>query len=172
MWPENFQTFKMDLEKAEDQRSNCQHPLDHRKSKRIPEKHLLLVYWLCQSLCVDHNKLENSGRDWNSRPPTCLLRNLYASQEATARTRHGTTDWFEIGKEVGQGCILSPCLFYLYAEFSSVAQSCPTLCDPMGCSTPGSPVHHQLPEFTQNLCTSCKMPGWMKHSWNQDCHYQ
>ena len=48
---------------------------------------------------------------------TCHLRNLYAGQEATVRTRHGTTDWFQIGKEVHQGCILSPCLFNLYAEY-------------------------------------------------------
>ena len=48
---------------------------------------------------------------------TCLLRNLYAGQEATVRTGHGTTDWFQIGKEVCQGCILSPCLFNLYAEY-------------------------------------------------------
>ena len=47
---------------------------------------------------------------------TCLLRNLYAGQEATVRTRHGTTDWFQIGKGVRQGCILSPCLFNFYAE--------------------------------------------------------
>ena len=48
---------------------------------------------------------------------TCLLRNLYAGQEATVRTGHGTTDWFQIGKGVRQGCILSPCLFYFYAEY-------------------------------------------------------
>ena len=48
---------------------------------------------------------------------TCLLRNVYAGQEATIRTGHGTTDWFQIGKEVCQGCILSPCLFNLYAEY-------------------------------------------------------
>ena len=48
---------------------------------------------------------------------TCLLRNLYAGQEATVRTGHGTTDWFQIGKTVHQGCILSPCLFNLYAEY-------------------------------------------------------
>ena len=48
---------------------------------------------------------------------TCLLRNLYAGQEATVRTRHGTTDWFQIGKGVRQGCILSPCLFNLYAAY-------------------------------------------------------
>ena len=49
--------------------------------------------------------------------PTCLLRNLYAGQEATVRTGYGTTDWFQIGKGVRQGCILSPCLFKLYAEY-------------------------------------------------------
>ena len=49
---------------------------------------------------------------------TCLLRNLYAGQEATVRTGHGTTDWFQIGKGVRPGCILSPCLFNLYAEYS------------------------------------------------------
>ena len=48
---------------------------------------------------------------------TCLLRNLYAGQEATVRTGHGTTDWFQIGKGVCQGCILSPCLYNLYAEY-------------------------------------------------------
>ena len=172
---------------------------------------------------------------------TCLLRNLYAGQEATVRTGHGTTDWFQIGKGLHQGCILSPCLSHLYAEyiirntgqdeaqagikiarsninnlryaddttlmaeseelksilmkvkeesekvglkrniqktkimasgpitswqiygetletvadfifsvqFTSVTQSCLALCDPVNCSTPGLPVHHQLPEFTQ-----------------------
>ena len=61
--------------------------------------------------------MENSERDGNTRPPDCLLRNLYAGQEATVRTGHGTTDWFQIGKGVRQGCILSPCLFNLHAEY-------------------------------------------------------
>ena len=52
--------------------------------------------------CVDHNKLENSERDGNTRPPDCLLRNLYAGQEATVRTGHRTTDWFQIGKAIRQ----------------------------------------------------------------------
>ena len=59
----------------------------------------------------------NSERDGNTRPPACLLRNLYAGQEATVRTGHGTTDWFQIGKGVYQDCILSPCLFNFYAEY-------------------------------------------------------
>ena len=54
--------------KARNQRSNCQHRLDHQKSKRVPERHLLLLYWLCQSLCVDHNKLWRILRDRNTRP--------------------------------------------------------------------------------------------------------
>ena len=57
--------------------------------------------------CVDHNKLENFDRDGNIRPPDLLLRNLYASQEAAVLTGHGITDWFQIGKGVHQGCILS-----------------------------------------------------------------
>ena len=61
--------------------------------------------------------MENSEKDGNTRPLTCLLRNLYASQEATVRTGHGTTAWFQIGKGVHQGYILGPCLFHLYAEY-------------------------------------------------------
>ena len=61
--------------------------------------------------------MENSERDGNTRPPDLALRNLYAGQEATVRTGHGTTDWFQIGKGVHQGCIFSPCLFNLYAEY-------------------------------------------------------
>ena len=61
--------------------------------------------------------MENSSRDGNTRALTCFLGNLYAGQEATVRTGHGTTDWFQIGKGVRQGCILSPCLFNLYAEY-------------------------------------------------------
>ena len=61
--------------------------------------------------------MENSERDGNTRSLTCLLRNLYAGQEATIRTGYETTDWFQIGKAVHQVCILSPCLFNLYAEY-------------------------------------------------------
>ena len=68
--------------------------------------------------CVDHNKLWKILKEMGIPDHlTCLLRNLYAGQEATVRTGHGTTDWFQIGKGVRQGCILSPCLFNFYAEY-------------------------------------------------------
>ena len=68
--------------------------------------------------CVDHNKLWKSLKEMGIPDHlTCVLRNLYAGQEATVRTGHGTTDWFQIRKGVCQGCILSPCLFNLYAEY-------------------------------------------------------
>ena len=70
-----------------------------------------LTVWITQS------NWENSSKDGNNRHLTCLLRNVYAGQEATVRTAHGTTDWFQIGKGVYQGYILSPCLFNLYAEY-------------------------------------------------------
>uniref|UniRef100_A0AC11CY37 Uncharacterized protein n=1 Tax=Ovis aries TaxID=9940 RepID=A0AC11CY37_SHEEP len=93
--------------------------MDHRKSKSIPEKHLLLFYEYVKAFDhVDHNKLWKILQEM--RIPdhlTCFLRNLYAGQEATVRTGHGTTNWFQIGKGVCQGCILSPCLFNFYAEY-------------------------------------------------------
>ena len=68
--------------------------------------------------CVDHNKLWKILKEMgNPDHLTCLLRNLYAGQEATVRAGHGTTDWFQIGKRVRQGCMLLPCLFNLYAEY-------------------------------------------------------
>ena len=68
--------------------------------------------------CVDHNKLWKTLKEMGIPDHlTCLLRNLYEGQETTVRTGHGTTDWFQIGKEVCQGCLLSPYLFNLYAEY-------------------------------------------------------
>ena len=68
--------------------------------------------------CVDHHKLWNILQEMGIPDHlTCLLRDLYAGQEATVRTGHGTTDWFQIGKGICQGCILLPCLFNLYAEY-------------------------------------------------------
>ena len=68
--------------------------------------------------CVDHNKLWKILKEMEVPDHfTCFLRNLYAGEEATVRNGHGTADWFKIGKGVYQGCILSPCLFKLYAEY-------------------------------------------------------
>ena len=87
--------------------------MDHRKSKRFPEKNIYFHFINYSKAfdCVDHNKLwENLKEVGIPNHLTCLLRNLYVGQEATVRTGHGTTDWFQIGKGVHQGCILSLCL--------------------------------------------------------------
>ena len=93
--------------------------LDHRKSKRVPEKHLFCVVDYAKAFdCVDHNTLWKILKEMGIPDHlTCLLRNLYAGQEATVRTGHGTTDWFQIGKGVRQGYVLSPYLFNIYAEY-------------------------------------------------------
>ena len=83
-------------------------------------KRLLCHKWTTDSIvyCVDHNKLWTILQEMGIPDHlTCLLRNLYADQEATVRTGHGTTDWSQIGKGVRQGCILSPCLFNLHAKY-------------------------------------------------------
>ena len=68
-------------------------------------------------MCGSQQTVENSSRDGTTRPITCLIRNLCAAQEAMVRTKHGTIDWLKIEKGVHQGCILSPCLFNLHAEY-------------------------------------------------------
>ena len=90
-----------------------------QKSKRVPEKHLLLLYWLRQTFeCVNHNKLWKTPKEMGiSDYLTCLLINMNTGQEATVRTGHGTTHWFQIRKAVRQGCILSACLFHFYALY-------------------------------------------------------
>ena len=94
--------------------------MDHRKSKRVPEKHLFLFIDYAKAFdCMDHNKLWKIRKEMGIPDHlTCLLRNLYAGQEATVRTGHGTTDCFQIGKGVHQGCILPPGLFNLFAEYA------------------------------------------------------
>ena len=118
--------------------------------------------------CVDHNKLWKILQEMGiSDHLTCLLRNLYADQEATVRTGHGTTNWFQIGKGVRQGSILSPCLFTYMQSESEVTQLYPTLCNPVDCSLPGFSVHGifqaRILEWVAMQSTSCEMPGWMKH---------
>ena len=82
------------------------------------QKHICFIGYVKAFDWVDHNKLWKILKEMGIPDHlTCLLRNLYAGQESIVRTRHGTTDWFQIGKGVHQGCILSPCLFNLYAEY-------------------------------------------------------
>ena len=92
--------------------------MDHRKNKRVPEN-IYFCFIDCAKAfdCVDHSKLWEILKEMGIPDLTCLLRNLYAGQIATVRTGHGTTDWFQIGKGVSQGCILSPCLFNFCAEY-------------------------------------------------------
>ena len=104
--------------------------------------------------CMDHKKLWKILQEmWIPDHLTCLLRNLYVGQEAMVRTGHGTTDLFQTGKEVCQGCILSPCLFDLYTEFSSVQSlSCVWLF-----ATPWTVA----PEASLSLTTSQSLPKFM-----------
>ena len=104
------------------QRSNCQHLLDHQKSKRVPEKKQTSISALLTmpkplTVCITTHCGKFFKKMGIPDHLTCFLRNLYAGQEITVRTGHGTTDWFQIGKVVCQGCVLSPCLFNLYAEY-------------------------------------------------------
>ena len=100
------------------QRSNCQYLLDRRKSKSSRKTSTFALLTMTKPLTVYHKKLWKILKVMGiSDHLTWLLRNLYAGQEATVRTGHGTIHWFQIGKGVHQGCILSPCLFNLYAEY-------------------------------------------------------
>ena len=119
MWTMNFQMLKLDLEMQRNQRSNCQHLLDHQKSNRFQKNiYFCFIAYAKAFDFVDHNKLWKILKEMGIPDHlTCLLRNLYAGQETTVRTGHGTAEWFHIQKGVNQGCILSPCLFNLYAEY-------------------------------------------------------
>ena len=117
MWTVNFQMFKLVLGKAEEPESKL--PLGHRKSKGVPEKNIYFCFidYAKAFDYVDHNKLWKILKEMGIPDHlTCLLRNLYAGKEATVRTGHGSTVQLQIRKGVHHGCILSPCLFNLYAE--------------------------------------------------------
>ena len=112
----NFQMFKLDLEKAEEPEIKLPISIGSLKKQESSRETSTSLYWLCQSLwlCESQQTVENSSIPDHL---SCLLRNLYTGQEATVRNGHGTTDWFQIRKGARQGCILSPCLFNLYAEY-------------------------------------------------------
>ena len=112
--------FKLDLAKAEEPEIKMPTSIGSSKKQESSRKniYICLTDYAKTSDCVDHNKLSKILKEMGiSGYLTCLLRNLYVGQEATVRTGHGTTDWFQIGKGVLQGCILSPCLFNLYVDY-------------------------------------------------------
>ena len=116
----NFHMFKLVLDKAEVPEIKL--PISARTSKKQESSRKNIYFCFIDYAkafdCVDQNKLWKILKEMGiPEHLTCLLRNLHAGQEATVRIGHGTTDWFQIGKGVHQGCILSPCLFNLYAEY-------------------------------------------------------
>ena len=115
-----FPVFKLVLEKAEEPEVKL--PTSAGSSKKAREFQKNIYFFLIDYTkafdCMDHNKLWNILKEMGIPDHlTCLIQNLYVGQKATVRTGHGTTDWFQIGKGVHQGCIRSPCLFTLYAEY-------------------------------------------------------
>ena len=112
--------FKLDLEKAEETEIRLPTSVGSSKKQKSSRKnnYFCFIDYAKAFDWVDHNKLWKVLQEIGIPGHlTCLLRNLYAGQEATVRTGQGTTDWFQIGKGVCQGCILSPCLFNLYGEY-------------------------------------------------------
>ena len=116
----NFQMFKLDLEKAEEPEIKLPTSIGSQKKAREFQKNIYFCFvdYAKSFDCVDHSKLWKILQEMGIPDHlTCLLRNLYAGQEATGRTGYGTTDWFQIGKGVRQGFIMSLCLYNLYAEY-------------------------------------------------------
>ena len=111
--------FKLVLEKAEEPEIKLPTSAGSSKKQEFQKNiYFCFIDYAKAFDCVDHNKLWKILQEMEIPDDlTCLLRNLYAGQEAAVRTGHGTTDWFQIGKGVRQGCILSPCLYNLYAEY-------------------------------------------------------
>ena len=115
----NFQMYKLDLEKAKKSEIKLPTSLNHRKSREFQTNiYFRFTDYTKAFDCVDHDKLWKILNEMGMPDHlTCLLRTLYAGQEGTVRTGHGTKGWFKIGKRVHQGCTLSPCLFNFYAEY-------------------------------------------------------
>ena len=115
----NFQMFKLVLEKTEEPEIKLPTSAASLKKQEFQKNIYFCFTDYAKTFgCVDHNKLWEILKEMGTPDHlTCLQRNLYAGQETTVITGHGTTDWFQIRKGLHQGCILSPCLFNLYAEY-------------------------------------------------------
>ena len=119
MWTNNFQIFKLDLAKAEEPEIKLPTSAGSSIKQESSRKSCFCFIDYAKSFhCVNHNKLWKIFQKMGIPDHlTCLLRNLYACQKATVRTGHGTTDWFQNGKGVHQGSVLSPCIFNLYVQY-------------------------------------------------------
>ena len=116
----NFLMFKLVLEKAEEPEIKLPTPAGSSRNQKSSRKNIYFCFidYAIAFDCVDLNKLWKILKEMGIPDHlTCLLRNLYAGQEAAVRTGHGTIDWFKIGKGARQSCILSPCLFNLHPEY-------------------------------------------------------
>ena len=114
----NFQMFKLVLEKAQEPEIKLPTSAGSSKKQESSRKTSIPALLTMPKLLTVWITINWKSRKEMGIPDlNCLLRNLYAGQEATIRTGHGTTDWFQIGKGILQGCILPPCLFNLYAEY-------------------------------------------------------
>ena len=120
MWTENFQKYKLDFEKPEEPEIKIANVRWIIEKARELQKSIYFCFidYTKAFDYADHNKLWKILNEMGIPDDlTCLLRNLYAGQETTVSTGHGAIDWFKIGKGICQGCILSPCLFNLYAGY-------------------------------------------------------
>ena len=169
----NFQIFKLVLEKAEEPEIKLPTSIGSSKKQESSRKSIYFCFidYAKAFDCVDHSKLwkilKEMGIPGIPEHLTCLLCNLYSGQEATVRTRRGTRDWFQIGKGVCQGCILSPCLFNLYADWRRKWQPTPVFFPGVSQGW-GSLVGCFLWGRTELDTTEWTL-DWKNTSWNQDC---
>ena len=153
-WTKNVQMFKLDLEKAEEPEIKLPTCTGSSKKQESSRKNILLLYWLCQKLwlCGSQQTVENSSRYGNIRPSYLPPRNLYAGQEATVRTGHGTTDCSQIGKGVHQAVYSHPA-YLTYMQSTS-------------CEMLGSMKHKLESQFLGEISITSDMqmtpPLWQK----------
>ena len=176
MWTVNFQLYKLGLKRQRNQRSKNQYPVDDRIAKEFQKNICFCFIDYAKTFdYVDYNKASKTLKE--IRIPdhfTCLLRNLYAGQEARVRTRYGTMHWFQIGKRVHQVCILSPCLFNLHAKFSLF--SCLVVSDflwPHGLQHIRLPCPSPSPEVCSKSCPLSPLPvadGFINHAYVGNLH--
>ena len=162
--------FKLDLEKAKEPESKLPTSTGSSKKQEFQKNiYFCFIDYAKTFECVDHNKLWKILKEMEIPDHlTCLLRNLYAGQEATVRTGHGKTDWFQIGKGVRHGSILSPCLFNLYAGTSASLVAQMVKCLPTMQETRVQSLSQEDP-LEKEMATHSSILAW-KIPWTEDPH--